>query len=72
MNARLKCMRGIARIVEVSLVSGLPGMAGPLWDLCEYQVEFGNVLQRSVREICHFVSCIRTRVLLNEKICRVA
>ena len=29
-------------------------MVGPLRDLYESQVEFGNVLQRSVRQICHF------------------
>ena len=27
-------------------------MVGPLCDLCECQVEFGNVLQRLVRQIC--------------------
>ena len=37
----------------------LSGMVGPLWDLCECQVEFGNVLQRSVKQICHFVLCIK-------------
>ena len=53
MNAECQAeARGIARIVEVS------GMVGPLWALCECQVEFGNVLQRSVKQICCFVLCI--------------
>ena len=33
------------------------GMVGPLWDLCECLIECGNILQRSVRQICHFILC---------------
>ena len=38
-------MHGITRIVEVVLyqVLSLSGMVGPLWDLCECKVKFGNV-----------------------------
>ena len=39
-------------------------MVGPLRDLCESQVEFGNVLQRSARQICHFFVHY---LILNEK-----
>ena len=46
MNAKL---HGIARKIMCLLLS-LSGMVGPLWDLFECQVEFGKVLQRSVRQ----------------------
>ena len=55
-------MCGNARIVEVSFYVcflSLSGMVGPLWDLYECQVEFGNVLQRSVGQIRYFVLCIK-------------
>ena len=49
-------------IFEVSLCQllSLSGMVGPLWDLCECQVEFGNVLQRSMMQIYHFLLCINS------------
>ena len=40
-------MGGIARIVVVSFVSSFKLVrygGGPLWDLCECQAEFGNLL----------------------------
>ena len=45
-------------IFEVSLCQLLS--LSPLWDLCECQVEFGNVLQRSMMQIYHFVLCIKS------------
>ena len=48
---------GIARIVEVSFVFSFKFVmyGGPLWDLCECQAEFGDILQRLVRQMCHFL-----------------